>query len=269
MTKKMLHFRQIIMTWAIAQCMLGEFALASASSTHPSSPAKPYSTKPVNTRPSQGRSRFNRLDFSDIGRPRRRKGGGSRPAGIACRVANKPPLTALVPSIGAGLTVANPTFWFYVPYTLTPNYLVEFVLKDDQENTVYKNKFSGKGTPAGVVNLRLPSTVSLEAGKDYDWYFVIYCDAQNQDRFVYVNGSVRRVERSDLQRQLTSAFPQDRMARYETEGIWYEALTRMAERMSRSPQNAKIRQDWAKLLQSVGLEELTSEPFVPCCVPEK
>jgi Domain of Unknown Function (DUF928) len=292
MTKKMLHFGKIIMTWAIAQCMLGEFALASANSTDPPSPTrtnsgKPVdplpsqgrsrfertnSDKPVNLPPSQGRSRFDQLDFSDVGRPRRRVGGGSRrPAAKACQVAaNKPPLTALVPSTVAGLTVANPTFWFYVPYTLTPNYSVEFVLKDDQENTVYKNKFLGKGTPGGVVNLRLPSTVSLEAGKDYDWYFLVYCDAQNQDRFVYVNGSVRRVERPDLQRQLTSAFPQDRMARYQAEGIWYEALTAMAEGMSRSPQDAKIlRQDWAKLLQSVGLEQLTSEPFVECCVPRK
>ncbi len=182
-------------------------------------------------------------------------------------VANKPPLTALVPSTGGGLTVAkSPTFWFYVPYTLTPDYSVEFVLKDYQENTVYKNKFLGKGTPAGVVNLRLPSTVSLEAGKDYHWYFLIYCDAQNQDKFVYVNGSVRRVEPPDLERQLTSTSPQDRMARYETEGIWYEALTGMAERISGSPQDAKIRQDWADLLQSVGLEEVAAEPFVPCCV---
>lgn len=264
MTKKMLHFGKIIMTCVIAQCMLCGFTLASASSTHRPSPAKPSSTKPVNTSPSQGRSRFNQLDFSDLGRPRKRRGGGSRSG--SCLVANKPPLIALVPNTGGGLTVAkSPTFWFYVPYTLTPDYSVEFVLKDYQDNTIYKNKFSGKGTPAGVVNVRLPSTVSLEAGKDYDWYFLVYCDAQNQDRFVYVNGSVRRVERPDLERQLTSAFAQ-RMAQYEAEGIWYEALTGIAERRSRSPQDGNIHQDWAKFLQSVDLEEVAAEPFVPCCV---
>jgi Domain of Unknown Function (DUF928) len=264
MTKKMLHFGKIIMIWAIAQYMLGEFALASASSTHPPSPPKPYSTKPVNTPPSQGRSRFNRLDFSDVGRPRKRRGGGSRGS---CLVANKPPLIALVPNTGVGLTVAkSPTFWFYVPYTLTPDYSVEFVLKDNKDNIVYKNKFSVKGTPPGIVNLRLPSTISLKAGQDYDWYFLIHCDAQNQDSFVYVNGLVRRVERPDLERQLRSTSPQDRMARYKAEGIWYEALTGMAERISGSPQDAKIRQDWVHLLQSVGLEEVASEPFVPCCV---
>ncbi|NJM69379.1 MAG: DUF928 domain-containing protein [Scytonema sp. RU_4_4] len=267
MTKRMLHFGKMIMIGAIAQCMLGEFALASASSIHPPSPARIDSAKPVKALPNQKRSRFNRLDFSDLGRPRKRRGGGSRGS---CLVANKPPLIALVPNIGAGLTVTeSPTFWFYVPYTLTSDYSVEFVLKDNQDNTVYKNKFSGKGTSEGIVNLRLPSTISLEAGKDYDWYFLIYCDAQNQDKFVYVNGSVRRVEHPDLKRQLTSTSDQDRIAWYKAEGIWYEALTVMAERVSVSPQDDKIRQDWTDLLQSVGLEEVASEPFVSCCVPGK
>ena len=61
----------------------------------------------------------------------------------------------------------SPTFWFYVPYTLTPNYSVEFVPKDNQDNTIYTNKVGGKGTPSGIVSLRLPSTVLLKAGKDY------------------------------------------------------------------------------------------------------
>ncbi|MBG1270835.1 DUF928 domain-containing protein [Nostoc sp. WHI] len=60
----------------------------------------------------------------------------------------------------------------------------------------------GKGTPSGVVSLRLPSTVLLKAGKDYNYYFLVYCDVQNQDKFVYVNGLVRRVKRPALEKQL-------------------------------------------------------------------
>jgi Domain of Unknown Function (DUF928) len=259
MAKKMLHLGKIIMTWAIAQYMLGEVTLASASSTRSSSTTNTGS----NVLPRQERSRFNGLDFSDIGRPRRRKGGGSRGS---CVVTNKPPLTALIPNTGAGLTVAeSPTFWFYVPYTLTPNYLVEFVLKDNQDNTVYTNKVAGKGTPAGIVNLRLPSTISLEADKDYNWYFLVYCDAQNQDKFVYVNGLVRRVERPALEKQLVSISSDERMTQYKTEGIWYEAVSELAQSLSVSPQDAKTRQDWSSLLQSIGLEQLASEPFVSCC----
>jgi hypothetical protein len=260
MTKKMLHFGKMIITWAIAQSMLGEFSLASASSTRSSSTANTGSNALLR----QERSRFNALDFSDIGRPRRRRGGGSRGP---CLAKNKPPLTALVPNTGAGLTLAkSPTFWFYVPYTLTTNYSVEFVLKDNQDHTVYTNKVAGKGTPPGIVSLRLPSTVSLADEKDYNWYFLVYCDAQNQDRFVYVNGLVRRVERPALEKQLVSVSSRDRLTQYQAEGIWYETLTELAQSLSVSPQDAKTRQDWSSLLKSIGLEQLASEPFISCCV---
>jgi Domain of Unknown Function (DUF928) len=148
----------------------------------------------------------------------------------------------------------------------TPNYSVEFVLKDNQDNTVYTNKVAGKGTPPGIVSLRLPSTVLLKAGKDYNWYFLVYCDAQNQDKFVYVNGLVRRVKRPALEKQLVSVSSHDRMTKYKAEGIWYEALTELAQSLSVSPQDAKTRQDWLSLLQSVGLEQLTSQPFVSCYI---
>ncbi|NJQ98773.1 MAG: DUF928 domain-containing protein [Hydrococcus sp. CSU_1_8] len=84
-------------------------------------------------------------------------------------------------------------FWFYVPYTLTPKYGIEFVLKDDRGNYVYKIKFPGSGTPPGIVSIRLPPTVFLETNKDYTWYFLLYCGARSPDN--YINGFIRRVER--------------------------------------------------------------------------
>ncbi|KAM3102341.1 DUF928 domain-containing protein [Phormidesmis sp. 146-12] len=250
MTRNLL--RKMILIGAIVPCLLSEFALAVPSATTTLS-AKPGTVN-------QRRSRFNRIDFSDVGRPRKRRGGGSRGA---CSVPNKPPMTALMPDTSTGLTLAkSPTFWFFVPYTLTSDYLVEFVLKDNQDKTVYTNKAVGKGTSAGIVNLRLPSTVALEAGKDYHWYYLVYCDAQNQDKFVYVNGAIRRVERPDLERKLATAAPGDRVAHYEAEGIWHETLTEHAERLSASPQDTKTRQDWVSLLQSVGLGEVASAPLV-------
>lgn len=249
-------------------------ALAFVSSTSYPSQVGAQSVRPVNNIPSRGRVRFippplsnhDDPDFSDLGRPRRRKGGGSRGE---CLVKNKPPLTALVPTTNLGLTVAeSPTFWFYVPYTLTPEHSVEFVLKDGN-NYVYKTNFPGMGTPPGVVSLRLPSTVPLKADKNYDWYFLIYCDSQNKDKFVFVNGLVRRVERPNLKKQLESATPQKRIILYAAEGIWYDALTSLAERRRAYPQDDKLNDDWAGLLQSVGLEKLAPEPLVPCCSPKK
>jgi hypothetical protein len=183
-------------------------------------------------------------------------------------VKDKPPLTALVPTTNLGLTVAEfPTFWFYVPYTLTVKYSVEFVLKDGNEY-VYKTKLPGMGTPPGVVNLSLPPTVPLQANKDYDWYFLIHCDSQNKDKFVFVNGLVRRVERPYLKKQLESVTLQKRLILYAAEGIWYDALTGLAELRRTYPQSDKLKDNWASLLQSVGLKDLTSQPLVPCCSPK-
>jgi hypothetical protein len=141
------------------------------------------------------------------------------------------------------------------------------VLKDGN-NYVYKTKFSGREIPPGVVSLRLPSTVSLEASKNYDWYFLIYCDSQNKNKFVSVNGLVRRVERPDLKSQLDSATPQERLMLYATEGIWYDALNEIAERRRASPEDDNLKNDWASLLQSVGLEKLAPKPIVECCFSE-
>ena len=294
MTKLKLHLQQIILTCAFSLVFLG-------STGYPLQ-VWAQSARRTNNISSSVRVRFippllsneEEPDFSDVGRPQKREGGGSRGG---CLVKDKPPLTALVPQssleshpeqplpiatiphsrsqgvldpnenrYNMGLTVTNPTFWFYVPYPLTPEHSVEFVLKVGK-NDVYKTKFPGLGTPPGIVSLRLPSTASLEANKSYNWYLFVYCDSQNKDKFDFVNGLVRRVERPKLKSQLYSATPQERIIMYATEGIWYDALTGLAELHRAYPKNDKLNQDWVGLLQSVGLEKLAPEPFVPCCSP--
>jgi Domain of Unknown Function (DUF928) len=255
MTKKTWHFGKIITMGVIGLCLDSELAGANQPPVAATLSAKATSAV------GQGKSRFNRLDFSDVGRPRKRRGGGSRGS---CAVSNKPPLTALMPDTSTGLTLAkSPSFWFFVPYTLTSDYAVEFVLNDHQDKPVYTHKVAGQGTPAGIINLRLPGTVVLAPGQDYHWYFLVYCDTQNQDKFVYVNGAVRRVEHPDLEKKLATAALNDRLAHYESAGIWHETLTEHAERLKAAPQDPQTRQNWISLLKSVGLAEVATEPLVP------
>ncbi|NJO43008.1 MAG: DUF928 domain-containing protein [Cyanobacteria bacterium CRU_2_1] len=264
MARKTVHFKTLI-AGAIVLHGLSGLTFAWLIFAYSPLSARAQSVSPDSS-PLSRQLRFTPPDFSDVGRPARRTGGGSRGS---CFIPDMSPLTALVPDTNVGLTLAeSPTFWFYVPYTLTSEHAIEFVLKDEQDNIVYTTKFPGKGTSPGIVSLRLPSTISLEANKNYEWYFLIYCDAQNQERFVYVNGSVQRIERPDLETQLAAASPEEKIALYAIEGIWYEALTYLAEQRHTSPQDSKINEDWTSLLQSVGLESLASEPFVSCCSPE-
>ena len=212
------------------------------------------------------------------GAPSQRSHAGSRGCGEINKQSSsssqKKPLTALVPvyetpnsRLSWGLTTAErPTFWFYVPYTLTPEHSIEFVLKDEQENYVYKTKFPGRGTPPGIVSFRLPSSISLKVAQDYDWYFLIYCHSSTPSSSV--NGLIRRVERPELKSQLDSATPQERFLLYAHEGIWYEALRELAEFRHANPENKKLNDEWANLLQSVGLGHLAPEPLVRCCSAE-
>lgn len=204
----------------------------------------------------------------DIKAPSNRTGGGKR----GCEnlekqltTSKEKQLTALVPVYGpsnselvVGLTTAeHPTFWFYVPYL--PIASGEFVLQDEVEQTIYQTPISLSGTP-GVVSLSLPSTVPLEIGKRYHWYFNIYCQPQQPP--IFVDGWIKRNSLNvALKRQLEKATPKQRVALFADQGIWYDALTAAAELQHIDPK----RTEWAVMLQAVGLGNIASEPMVKCC----
>ena len=200
-------------------------------------------------------------DFSGEGRPKRTAGGASR---SQCRNKSDLPLTALIPDTPVALTAADsPTFWFYLPYTLTPKHSLEFVIKDSQDKYVYKTELAGKETPPGIIGLRLPSRVTLNAEENYSWYFLVYCQPQNSSKFVYVNGSIRRIE-SHLN-HLESSSAEEKLQFYVTEGLWHDAITHLVESTIYNPQDVAIGNNWVTLLESVGLKQLASKPFVSCC----
>ncbi|MDZ8189161.1 MAG: DUF928 domain-containing protein [Nostoc sp. ChiSLP02] len=205
----------------------------------------------------------------DIGAPGNRTAGGKR----GCENMNKQlptikekRLTALVPvysSLNAELvfgltTISHPTFWFYVPYTTKA--AAEFVLQNEVGQTVYQSPVSLSGTP-GAVGISLPSTASsLKIGDRYHWYFSIYCYPQQPP--IFVDGWIERIEpNSILKNQLEKATPQQRVNLYATHGIWYELVAASAQLRYLDPK----RNNWANLLQSVGLNDIASEPIVNCC----
>ena len=198
----------------------------------------------------------------DIGEPGQRYDAGSR----GCENLDKQiapskekRLTALVPVysgselvLGA-TTLEHPTFWFYVPYTspLTG----KFVLRDkDGKSVVYKADVTLPAKP-GVVSLSLPSTVEpLEIGKQYHWYFKIYCNAQQPPGFV--DGWIQRNSvNTVLKGQLARATQRQRVALYAANGFWHEALTAASDLHRTDPQNS----DWVRLLRSVGLGDIAPQ----------
>lgn len=199
-------------------------------------------------------------DFSGDGRPGRRAGGGSR---SPCPLID-PPLTALVPASNWGKTVAKrPTFWFYVPYSPQEAPTGEFVLQEEKGNDLYRTSFTLPKTPGFVSFSTPPTVVPLEIDKSYRWYLKLYCQRQKSSAPVFVEGWVQRVESPDLESQLQAAKPREYVV-YISNGLWYDALARLAELRLANPSNSRFDDDWAKLLgaRGVGLEQLSRAPIV-------
>ncbi|MFE1746973.1 DUF928 domain-containing protein [Coleofasciculus sp. H7-2] len=225
---------------------------------------------------------------ADRSAPAGRQRGGASRGGTCPAVIGEEPLTALVPaterslnegqsgnsglktfeSVWALTAAESPTFWYYVPYALTSDLPVEFILQDDQGNNVYKTKFIASQKQPGVVKVRLPATVApLEVGKMYRWFFMIDCDP---DAPPLVEGSVQRIAPSaTLKSQLQKATPRERVVLYAKQGIWHDALTALAELRIANPKDAALTADWVSLLNSGGLEAIAQEPVIDCCTAQQ
>jgi hypothetical protein len=199
--------------------------------------------------------------------------GGAKRGELAGCPLTKTDLTALVPftkeansvsNVWGETTVERPSWFFYVPYTKDSSYTVEFVLQDQDSNEVYKNAIALPDQP-GVIRVSLPSTApALAVDKQYRWFFSINCDKQENSPWTYVEGVIQRVNLSQATvKELETAEPLKRYAIYAQKGIWYEALTTLAELRQKNPQDAALQAEWQNLLDSIRLDDVAGKPILP------
>lgn len=190
-------------------------------------------------------------------------------------------ITALVPETVMGLTVSEtPTFFVFIP-TGSQGYqnrwnptLGQFTLKDEQENVVYQTTFNLTGNP-GVVSFQLPTVDSsgnsakgfrLELNKTYIWKISVLCSSDEPGHNPGAGGIVQRVEpTAELAMALKRSAPQEYPAIYANAGIWYEALTTLAQQRRSHPQDNSLTANWVSLLKSVNLENIAQQPLLSCC----
>ena len=236
--------------------------------------------------PLQSTIRFNPPPLPDRGRPEgRRRGGASRGN---CEVSEKIPLTALIPTSDSSdlsdlaapaenstvetvfsLTAqARPSFWYYVPYSLSATQL-EFVLQDENNNIVYQGLWvPNQSMPqenGGVIQVSLPDTApALQPNGLYHWFFLAYCDDVTPE---FVDGWIVRSPMSEaLSTAVSNASLRDKASLYAQNGLWQETLTLLGEAYKGSPADPTHAGDWEGLLESAGLRELAEEPLIDCCL---
>ncbi len=211
--------------------------------------------------------------------PGNRGGGGGRGCGP-----NSQPTTALIPAQKRmlngdseketvqvwGTTVSErPTFWFDVPDEKSTIKSVEFVLQDNTDQDLYRTWIVPPETP-GIVSIRLPEAVALEPGMLYHWFLNIDFQCLSDASVTrQINGWVQRVAPdSNLTKMLKNATLEQQAILYAKHGIWFDALTTLGDLRRSKPKELSAIENWNRLLQSIGLENLKTEPIVNCCTPK-
>jgi Domain of Unknown Function (DUF928) len=211
--------------------------------------------------------------------PGNRGGGGGRGCGLTSQ-----PITALIPTQKRmlngdpetetiqvwGTTLSErPTFWFDVPDERSTIKSIEFVLQDNTDQDLYRSGIAPPETP-GIVSIRLPETVTaLKSGALYHWFLNINFECPSDGSVTrQINGWVQRVAPdSTLTKLLKQATPEQQAILYAKNGIWFDALTTLGDLRRSKPKDLSAIENWNRLLQSIGLENLKTEPIVNCCTP--
>ncbi|GAB4230105.1 MAG: DUF928 domain-containing protein [Elainellaceae cyanobacterium] len=172
-----------------------------------------------------------------------------------------PALTALVPDNQEGLTRAErPTIWVYLPETSAR----QMVLSVREEGfQPHSQRFLAITGEPGIVGIPLAEDAPpLEVGKVYQWAVVLICGDRPNPNDPFVSGWVQRVEPANGVNA-----PQDALERavwYGEQGIWYDALTALAEARRSQPTDPALAEIWTNFLTqpSVGLEAIANEPLL-------
>ncbi len=223
--------------------------------------------------------KFNRPPLSPRGAPGNRKGGGTRDGDTCSALEINERLLALVPAVESeqtishvwGLTVEpSPTLWFYLPYLPKDIKAGELELWDETDRQprnyqqIYQGTFTVAGTP-GAIALSLPPTVKLEPDKNYHWYLSLDINCNGENQSVDVNGWIQRAKLNNTLAAQPQSVERNQVILYAENGIWYDAITQLAQLRRSHPQAENFVTDWQKLLKDAGLEEFANKPITPCC----
>jgi hypothetical protein len=173
--------------------------------------------------------------------------------------------TAVMTQVWGLTSTAHPRLWFSVPYDAAKVSAIEFILQNDQDQTVYRTSVAVPSMP-GVISVQLPVTLSgLEIDQPYHWFFKVraVCEPNQAATLDYVEGWIQRIHLNpELVNRLAQASPQQQASLYAENGIWYDALTTLADLRLAEPENLSVAQDWTDLLRTIELENLATQPLI-------
>ncbi|MGD1921080.1 MAG: DUF928 domain-containing protein [Pleurocapsa sp.] len=201
---------------------------------------------------------------SDYGLPTHRRDGGSRGINHSCVSNSNSNLVALIPEETVGINAStSPKLFFYVP-KLKQQKTLEFVLRNEQDELMYEAFLTTQGE--GIMSVDIPSDVQtnlIEKDTNYHWYLSMICNSQQRSRDIVVEGWMRQSAIDVATKQELDTVDSVAQAElYYEEGFWYDALSVLARDIPSEKEETIVKAKWSELLESVGLKELASAPFI-------
>ncbi|MDJ0735272.1 MAG: DUF928 domain-containing protein [Nostocaceae cyanobacterium] len=204
----------------------------------------------------------------DRGRLETAAGGATRDGYVSCSQVNKV-IKPLMPEQNLGLTLSDrPTFFWHK--TKSSGTTAEFFLANKDREQVYQTsiKLPDKG---GIFAFTLPADApALESGKLYQWFLEVNCTSSDFNQIPVVGGWVEKIEPSvAVKKQLENADSTKQSAIYTQAGIWHESIATLAQLRCNNPNDFTVKGNWSKFLNSVGFQDLVSQPLLNSCVVEE
>jgi Domain of Unknown Function (DUF928) len=199
---------------------------------------------------------------SSLGIPgNRAQGGGTR----GCQPYRG--ITALVPKlpgqISWGQTIGDqPTVWLHTPQGLAPDLLMEMTVREQNGKLIAKQSSTTKRKiSSGTIGILFPPTAVLKIDRTYHWAVAFYCDTNERvDSPFLVQGQIQRIAAPTA---LTTAKSSLESIQILAEnGIWYDALTQLGNRL-RQTKDRETATTWTALLKSAGISG--SDRIQDCC----
>ena len=170
-------------------------------------------------------------------------------------------VTAIIPEKKLGLTASeSPTIFVYIPENESKN--ANLMITDEEGKQLYQSDFTAP-QKAGILRIKLPQTVSLEADKLYKWQ--VQLEPQNDNPMMNLKlktfGWVEKV--SLVAGNLDKEEKWTNLNTLAQAGIWHDTLEQLAMLRLENPNDAQIEAEWTELLNSVGLKSVADSNIFP------
>lgn len=189
------------------------------------------------------------------GAPEVRVNAGSRGTGDGL-----PAIHVLAPNHAGLTTQSQPTLFWYLSKATRSKIEVSLFLENDPR-PLLELKLEGTDH-SGLQKLPLSKHgVSLKPNLAYQWVVALVPDAKNRSKDSLASGIVKRIDPApSLKDKIAAAKAEERAMIYAEQGVWFDAIESLLDRMETDPKDSETVDQIMALLEQVGLKEVKIKP---------